>query len=179
IDATILRTTNALGLNIATKGDAFSETNGIKLWLMTNARLHELQGVLSEKGNEILARPRVVAADGVEGSMYIGSVLPIQGTNRNVGLEMSVFPRTRKSSTDLTLTLLSTEAVTNPSSQSKGVFPDAVAIQTNLAVVPRVQIPSGMGVLLISGAPAHNAKNPTNSGGIAVLVAVEAEKLNR
>ena len=183
IKATFLRAPNVSRLRISNElkaGNAFSESNGVKVWLLANPELLRLQAQLSgETGNEILARPRVITASGCEAIMSVSSAVTIQKTNRTFGLEMSALPYVSKSSTDLWLTLLSTEAVTNEPSHLEIKEPSAVSIKTNIAVAARLRIPTGMGVLLVNDAFASGPENPTNSGGIVVAITLETEQSKR
>jgi hypothetical protein len=176
IQGVLFATTNGTGLRIPStlfSTNVFMETNGIRIVLLPKTELqwisHRLEADLA---GEILARPRIVTADGVRGGMFVGSSVLVQGISRNVGLDLSVYTLLRKSVTELSFTLVSADAVANSPSNSKGDQSDPVSIRTNLAVVARIQLPAGMGVLLMS-------KPNSSVGQRETTVILELETLKR
>lgn len=142
------------------------ETNGVAVYLFKppDARSQYWDSE-SPRDDQLLARPSISTADGVSANFFTGYVAPINGTNQDIGTGMNLTPRVRKNSTEIELSLLSTELAIN---QPKGA---ASGIQTNLALAARMRIPEGTEVLILKG-----ANQTASSTGLVVKIAVKSEK---
>jgi hypothetical protein len=134
-------------------------TNGIKLWVLAETDLNQVRrACLKVIGTEFLAQPRISTADAIGASLFAGEVLVLSGVTNSVGVSFDCYPRVHRGVTDLTTTLLVSEALTNGSS---------VTLQTNLELAARVQLQRGNGFFLL------DQSNGTNSKSIGVFVSAK------
>jgi hypothetical protein len=133
---------------------------GAKAWLVNEEELQLLKGLQNNPGNKIQSAPTISFADGGAGAVSMSRSAPLNGTNVNVGIDIGIIPRTRRNSTDLDLTILSTDV---PDKHS--------AIVTNIAIAARVQLPKGHGLFILP-------ENPIHPGGArsAFLLNVKVEQ---
>ena len=124
----------------------FSGSNGLRVWLVGVEDLKRLRQRLEDApGSEVINRPRVGAADEIHASMFTGSSLTLNGTSRQVGLNVDYYPRVHRTSTDLIAMATLSEAVTNFTNPRL----PPVFVRTNLDLALRLQIPKGDGVFLL------------------------------
>ncbi len=124
-------------------GAAASEGPGIRIWLFTPAELASVKQRLQDWPNAaVLSEPGIQSLAGMRAAMTAGSTINLTGKPEFAGLELNSLPRIRHGRVDLTSQVKFTEAITN---QLTGV-----ALQTNLAVRTRIQIPPGGGALLLA-----------------------------
>jgi hypothetical protein len=145
----------------------FANTNGLQVWILNEAELDAVsRGLLQTPGNEILAQPRIVTADGIDCNIYVGTTLSIDGTQRAVGLNADFLPRLRRDSTDLFVVITHTAAVTNQATATTGLpIARSISVRTNVAVAARIQIPKGSGAFLL-----NDNRGVTNGGRVAVMI---------
>ena len=112
-------------------------TNGLKVWFLPAGPLKEIGGK-SAPGNgiEILTRPRVMTADGIAASMFMGQSVPTKAGMTRVGFGMECAARVHDASTELLTEIVQSE------------LRDTV-VQTNLAVNARLNVPNGKGIFLV------------------------------
>jgi hypothetical protein len=144
------------------KSVPFGGENAPKIWIVDQDDMQRLNNLKDRRGREIVGRPRLITADGVEASMFIGNSIVMGGTNANVGIEFTAHTRVRRQSTDLNLTIISTTA--QPLGGS-----DAISVRSNLAVAARIQVPRGKGIFILNDGAAA-----TNANSEAMLVTVKA-----
>jgi len=136
---------------------SFLDGSGLEVWLLQDAELKALHDRFKQTpGVDFLSHPRLMTADGVGASIFIGQAISLNGSPKvqNVGLKMDCFPRVRREFTDLFLDVTFLEALTNLAVTAAAPGPAAsVSIQTNLDLAARLQSPKGSGVLLLKGTP--------------------------
>jgi len=150
---------------------AFTGTNGLRIWLLSEAEARALGRDLRQKpGPEISYMAGIITGDGGQARLTAGSTFPIMGRSVNVGLAIDLLPHLRPTVTDITTIISLTEAITNQASTTAGPPPASIQnIQTNFEVAARLQIPKGSGVFLLQGEPAA-----AHQKRIGVLLAVTA-----
>ena len=139
---------------------AFTNTNGLKIWLMGDPELTALRGGLKRvPGADVLSAGRITTADGMEAQLFSGNTISINGSPGNVGMAINLLPHVRRDSTDLTTIITFSETITNqPGATLDSSQTSTISIQTDFAVAARIQIPKATGVFLLdtgSGAPNH------------------------
>jgi hypothetical protein len=128
----------------------FSDTNGLRVWLMGVEDMKALRRRLeSAPGTEVVNRPRVFTADEIRASMFTGNSLKLDGISRQVGLDVDYYPRVHRTSTDLIAMATLSEAITNVADPKL----PPVFVRTNLDLALRLQIPKGDGVFLLDARP--------------------------
>jgi hypothetical protein len=116
-------------------------SNGFQVWILKDRELQTLRQQIKElPGTETISSPRIQTVSGVQGAMFVGQTVPVNGTNQEVGLSFKCLPRLRREFIDLTSTLTFSEI--QPGKPT--------AIKTNVAVRGRIQIPHGSGVLFLN-----------------------------
>jgi hypothetical protein len=131
---------------VAGKQD-FTETNGVRVWLLPNTQLDQLRLRLQPiAGNEMVFSPRISTADGIQASMFVGSQMVLQGVTNQVGSVLDCLVRVRKQVNELTTAISLTEVVTNDAGPSNT---SVAIIKTNLDLAARLQVPKGSGVLIL------------------------------
>jgi hypothetical protein len=160
---------DSLLTNLSLPKADYADTNGQRIWLLSETRLNALRRDLSQMpGAELVCSPRITTADGRQACVMSGSTIPIQGVLRSVGLSMEFLPHLRPDATDLTTIITLTEAITNQVGMSAGPpSTGATGVQTNLAVAARIQVPKWRGVFLL-GTPSAAG----NHKRIGVLLSV-------
>jgi hypothetical protein len=129
---------------------AFSDTNGLRIWLLGEAELGALDRRLRQApGTEVLYVPRITTANGMQARLASLSVVGVAGTSAQVGLTMDFLPHVCRSTNDVTAVISHTEV--NYGAGKTGIL-------TNMAVAARVQVPEGFGVFLLEGPPAAPGK---------------------
>ena len=168
---------DAILSEVAGTGVVLAETNGLRAWSMSDADMKTiLRRLESGSGGQVVSSPSVVTSDGVTAVLSVSQTVPIAGTATAVGVILSVLPRVRRDSTDLTTVIVLTEAITNQT--GAGVAPNGLAvtnttisIHTNLATAARIQIPDGSGVFLLQAA--RGATSPRCTG---VFISVRPQR---
>jgi len=150
-------------LSSLTLGPAgFSDTNGLEVWLLGGEQLKSLREHLKQThGTELLFRPRISTADGIEGRMFQGEMISSGGSTNQVGIALGCYARVRPGTTDLIACITLSEPVTNEAVAPKGspALP-SILIQTNLDAAVRVQIPKGSGLFLLDGSTRESRRKP-------------------
>lgn len=154
----ILRLESGVNIETAVGRGALVETNGTKVWIFDDEDLNRVGPFRRE---DKIASPRIVTAGSAQGSMFIGSSIDVDGTNKPVGIDMKVLPRWRGGNTDLTLAFASTEVLTNQAAK--------VEVVTNTMFALRVQLPVGKRVFAV-------AKGPAGKPAALVSAALPTEK---
>lgn len=133
----------------------FEDRNRMRVWLLGDDDVRSLRHDLKQKpGHRVRSSPKVITASGVQSSLQSVETISIDGTPNKVGLMMTLAPRIRQKSTDLTAIITFTECVTNqPADRTKASPAPAISIQTNFAVAARIQIPKENTVLLLDTGP--------------------------
>jgi hypothetical protein len=135
----------------------YAGSNGLHVWIVKEAELQSVRLRLQQlPGTELISQPKVQTMSGLRGWMSVGEGIPVNGTNRHVGVEMSFLPRVRTGDIDLTSTLTSTEFEQWP-----------ISIRTNLAVRSRIRIPPGSGAIFLT-----DGLSPTNSKIMALTLSI-------
>jgi hypothetical protein len=129
---------NAVIAGKAIGNASMAEWNGAKAWLLSPQTFEKLDASLEDK--EIIGRPQVTTGEFSTGAMFIGESIPINGTNRDVGLHLSVTASLRKRHTELQLEFQSSELATNRT------------VRTNAAFAANVQLPPGKRLFVVAGA---------------------------
>jgi hypothetical protein len=140
---------------VARTGVVLVETNGLRAWLLDDADLNIILSRL--ESSQVVSSPSVVTSDGVTAVLSVSQTVPIEGTAMAVGVILSVLPRVRRDSTDLTTVIVLTEAITNQTGavvapNERATTNTNISVQTNLAAAARIQIPDGSGVFLLQAA---------------------------
>jgi hypothetical protein len=132
-------------------------TNGVRVWILPEPDLKRLSGAcLKIPGAESLSKPRITTADAIEAMLFSGEVLVLSGVTNSVGVSFGCYPRVRRQVTDLTTTLLVSEALTSGTT---------VSVRTNLDLMARVQLQRGNGFFLLD-----NSLDRPNGKAIGVIV---------
>ena len=130
---------------------SFSGSNGLEVWLLEAERLRALHEQLNQiPGTIRLSRPRISTADGIEGWLFQGSSIVLNGTTNQVGLAFGCCARVCRDATDLTACFTLSELVTN-SAVGLGESSPVISVQTNLDTALRLHIAKGSGVFLLNG----------------------------
>jgi len=146
--------------------DALAETNGMKVWILNEIlNDEEMNRIGPFRRQDKIASPRIITASSGQGSVFIGTAINLDGTNKPVGIEVRALPRWRSGNTDLILGFASTEVRTN---QVKGA--GQVEVVTNAMFALRVQLPVGKRVFAVAKGLA---------GGPATLVSVTARPIEK
>jgi hypothetical protein len=140
----------------------FSDTNGLEVWLLDAEGLKSLRDHLKETpGTELLFRPTIATADGIEGRMFQGEMISSGGSTKQVGIALSCCARVGPGTTDLITCITLSEPVTNEAVAPNGSPPlTRISIQTNLDAALRLQIPKGSGVFLLDGCSRESSRKP-------------------
>jgi hypothetical protein len=128
-------------------GDAklFVSTNGLKLWSLKTPELEDLAKRLTgQAGNEVVARPGVMTADGVEASVFTGYSVVVNGVAQEIGVSASLLPKVKNGSTDLALWTSSTEFLPGSDPNIPGIM------VTNFAATIYARVPANGGLFLLS-----------------------------
>ena len=150
--------------NLSLGEPACVATNGIQVWVLPETDLKNLSAVcLKLPGAEALAKPRISTADEIQASLFCGEVYVLSGLTNSVGVSFDSYPRVHRTVTDLTTTLLVSEALTNGPN---------VSIHTNMALTARVQLQRGNGFFLLD----HGHGPDERSIGVLVSAKVPARK---
>jgi hypothetical protein len=120
-------------------------TPGIQAWLLNEEDVQKLNDLERLPGNGILSGANISLLDGGRGSVSVSRSVVLNGTNVSVGIEIGLTPRTRRGSTDLDLTILSTDVSGMDAGQK-----NSPVLVTNIAVAARVQLPQGQGFLILN-----------------------------
>jgi hypothetical protein len=147
----------------------FTNAAGLKIWLLDDADMNSLRGRFKRTpGVELLASPRITTADGMKARLFSGTTVAIDGLPVSVGVSVDLLGRVRRESTDLTVLLTYSEAITNqPSPVPDSPPTNAISVQTGLAVAARLQIPTASGAFLLDNSP-----GTTNHNRIGVLLTI-------
>ena len=133
----------------------------LRVWLLDAADLKSFRQQLKGASGVVLVNsPRMTTGDGIGASVFVGQTIVLDGATNETGVRVSYLTRVRHDLIDLTAAIVVVESVTNE--------PLAVAIQTNLNVRARFQIPKGKGVFLLQSFP-----KPTNQSGMGVIVSAK------
>ena len=145
--------------NLSLPKPQFTNANGLAVWFLPDLELTRLlEGFKQHSGThlkrypgtDIVASPRITTADGLQARLFSGTPMPINGLQASVGESVDLLARVRAESTDLTVILKSTQAITNqPSAIPGSPLLCPVSIQTNLAIAARFQLPNTTGVFLV------------------------------
>lgn len=162
--------------NLALPKAEFPGTNGVRVWIVNDSELKALRGrVEKTPGAVVIANPDVMTADGMRSEVSITSQASINGTNQTVGLVLQFFPKARRDSTDLTLILVFTEAVTNRIEAAADMRQtNAISIRTNVAIAARFQIPRGRSVFLL-----NTDRSVTNGKTTGVIISAAVQQPSR
>src|SRR5687768_5209532 len=137
-------------LNLGTP--TFDQTNGLKIWFLPEAKLTELsQNMPKTPGIEALSRPRLMAADGMGASVFIGQSVPANGKMEQVGFGLQCVTTIHENFTELLTEVQHSE------------LRDTL-IQTNLYLSARLNVPTNNGILLLK------LPTPETTNGFAVII---------
>jgi hypothetical protein len=152
---------------------AFTGTNGLRIWLLSEQQMSALGRDLRQKpGPEVLFLPRIVTADGMQASLFTGGTYPIAGSPTPVGLKMELLSHARPTGTDVTTIVSMEEVLTNRNNMAAGSLdPSAFNIQTNFEAAARLQLAKGSGAFLLGGPPPSS-----NQKRIGILLSVNMRK---
>lgn len=117
---------------------AFVKTNGTAAWVLNEEDWERFQkGVGPLEKGERLFSPKITTVESMEGTMFAGNTVPIDGKNIEVGLNMNLLPeRVAKTAVRLAYSFVFTEFKTNQ-------------IQTNASFVLRARVPNRGRVLVL------------------------------
>jgi hypothetical protein len=147
----------------------FINNTGLAVWLLNDTELTRLQELLKQHpgadlkrypGTDIVASPRITTADGMQARLFSGTTIPINGLQASVGQSVDLLARVRRETTDLTIIINSSEAITNQPDASLGTT-NTLSVQTNLAIAARIQIPNAMGAFLLDTDPSSTRHQRT------------------
>src|SRR4051812_21108764 len=145
----------------------FSQTNGLKLWFLSGGELKEIaQKISPTPGMEMLTHPRLVMADGIGGSMFMGQSVRVNGKFVEVGFSMRCAATFRDHSTELLTEIVQSEALAGRTVVVEDLVPiwTIVGVKTNLEVNARLDVPDGKGFLLVK----WPGEKETNGWGVIV-----------
>jgi hypothetical protein len=112
-------------------------TNGLRIWFLGPAPLKEIgEKDSAVRGMKIMTRPRLIIADGMGGSMFMGQSMPTKAGMTSVGFSMQAAGLVHDDSI-----VLLTEVV--HSEPGDGI------VNTNFAINAQLNLPNGKGVLLV------------------------------
>jgi hypothetical protein len=141
LSATFLNLRNPSDLSDLHLAQPQFSDNGLQVWILESDAIRRLRQRLQELTSaQVVAQPRIQTASGIQGTLFVGQSVPVQGTNQEVGLTVKCLPRIRRDRIDLTSTLLFTELRPNR--------PDSV--WTNLALRSKIQLRKGSGAFLLN-----------------------------
>jgi hypothetical protein len=125
----------------------FTDTNGLKVWIVNDLKLNEVLNKLVQPGRApILFRPRIQTADGMHAQLYTGMSGRVPS-----GVSVGALPRIRRDFTDLSTTMMVTEAVTNPLTATQQLkATNIVSQRTNFAFSAGIQLPRGTGAFVLA-----------------------------
>jgi hypothetical protein len=133
----------------------------LRVWLLDAAELKSFRQQLKTVTGVVLVNsPRMITGDGIGASMFVGETIVLNGATNETGVRVAYLTRVRHDLIDLTAAIAFVESVTNE--------PLAVALQTNLNVKARFQIPKGKGVFLLQSFPSQ-----TNQSAMGVIVSAK------
>jgi hypothetical protein len=162
---------------VARTGVVLAETNGLRAWSIGGSDMNTiLRRLETGSGSQVISSPSVVTSDGVTAVLSVSQNVPIAGTATAVGVILSVLPRVRRDSTDLTTVIVLTEAITNQTGpvvapNGLAVTNTTVSIRTNLAAAARIQIPDGRGIFLLQA-----ARSITNQHCTGVFISARPQR---
>jgi hypothetical protein len=122
-----------------------AETNGTLVWTLEETDVSRLTEYLKVAKTDLIARPRIVVKDSLQGSMFAGNSVTVDGTNIGAGMDFRVLPKQKEKVMDLTLGFSWTESTTDTNNSTAGV-----SIVTNTAFAVRSQIERGRRLLVVS-----------------------------
>jgi hypothetical protein len=126
-------------------------TNGVQIWILGDNELVSLAKTIREVStNDIISSPRIQTASGMQGSIFVGNTVPINGVQTSVGIEMDLLPRSHRDRIDVTTLLKMTQPVTNMTTNSQAT--NAISIKTNLALAGHFRVQNGKGIFLLQDA---------------------------
>jgi hypothetical protein len=112
-------------------------TNGVKIWFLGAASLMEIGRRDSPaRGIEILTTPRIVTAEGMASSVFMGQSMPTKTGMTPVGIGMMCSASVRDGYTTLLTELFQSE------------FIDGI-VRTNFTIHARLNVPKGKGVFVM------------------------------
>jgi hypothetical protein len=136
--------------NLAIGPPNFSNTNGLCVWLLSSNQLSALRGNFKQApGANILSKPRISTAEGIQADLFVGQSLPPGSPAKQVGLEFRCCARFRRNSSDLLTHISFSEFVTNENDGSASTPPFTTTLQTNIDTALRLQLPKGNGVFFL------------------------------
>jgi hypothetical protein len=128
---------------------AFSiQTNGLAVWFLDAVEITLLRVRLEQESLGTSFRSRVATAEGVAAQMSAGYGVVLNGATNQVGLTEDYFSRTGSAGTDLFVSILFSEVVTNKPDHFEVNRP-AVFIRTNIDFSVRIQVPNRRGIFLV------------------------------
>jgi hypothetical protein len=141
---------------------SFTDTNSLQVWLLSPEQLKALREHLRQTGGaEVVARPRISTAEGIQSSLFQGQTVSLGGPSRRVGLAIDCCALVHADAIDLTARISLSELVTNQSVAPHEFSPLAeVSVQTNLDAAVRLQVPKGNGIFLFDGSFRESGRKP-------------------
>ena len=130
----------------------FSDTNGLCIWLLSSNQVGALRGYFKQTpGAEMLSRPRISTAEGIEATMALGQTVP-GNPSQWAGITFGCTARFRRNSSDFLTRISASELVTkdNDAIETNHYAPPTITmLQTNLDTALRLQLPKGNGVFFL------------------------------
>jgi len=139
----------------------FASPDGLRVWLLREVELKLLRKRIKEAGDDyVLDSSRVSLGDETEAQLHSGNSITINGKLQQVGFYVDVLPRIHKRTTDLTIIVVYSVAVTNQPTASVDAPPaGSVSIQTNFAFCGRFQLPrESAGIFVLHSTPGLEKK---------------------
>ena len=137
---------------------ASSQRATLRVWRLQTADLNSLRQLLrTTSGVTVLNSPRIITGDGIGAGLYAGQTMVHGGVTNETGVWVNYFTRVHREALDLTASITLVEPLTND------VL--VTAVQTNLNLRARFQIPIGKGIFLLQTFP-HQANR--NAVGVAI-----------
>jgi hypothetical protein len=149
IDTDILTLSNTFAPTFGTPtfdGAGSLDATRLRVWLLDATDLKSFRQQLKSSSDVVFVNsPRMITGDGIGASMFVGETIVLNGATNETGVRVTFLTRVRHDLIDLTAAIGFVESVTNETL--------AVALQTNLNVKARFQIPRGKGVFLLQSFP--------------------------
>ena len=150
---------SSLGVGEAT----FTNTSGVHIWITNHTGITAMEERVTHSTNRfrVTAAPRITSADAAQSRIMSSWRVSVAGVATDVGVVLGCLPRVHKDSTDLTVVLRVTEAITNSGPETFASSNGVVSVATNFEVAARLQIPREGGVLLLDGTHSSNSGKAT------------------
>ena len=142
---------------------ASSDSPDLKVWVMPQEDLAVLRQRLKQTSEvEFVNSARLLTGDRIDASLYVGDTIVLNGATNDVGLRLTCLPRLHGDVADLTVLVWYVRASTNLAPSDLLQAPsNSIALQTNLEVKARFQLPKGKSIFVLQSPPDPSLGNMT------------------